>query len=138
MLISNEKSRSSGEERPVNTNSSSASFFQFDKDYRLGEYDKSNKALPSTQISPSYPVNNVSQNFPSHEHLICQHCNKACKTETGLSRHKAKCKERDKPSDNNEHNISSTSNDTIYYQLPKQSNSLGCKRGIPSRQTLST
>ena len=114
MLISNEKSRSSGEERPVNTNSSSAPFFQFDKDYRPGEHDKSNKALPSTQISPSYPVNNVSQNFPSNEHLICQHCNKTCKTETGLSRHKAKCKEIDKPSDNNEHNIPSTSNDTIY------------------------
>ena len=36
--------------------------------------------------------------------------NKTYKTETGLNRHKAKCKERDKPSDN-EHNIPSTSND---------------------------
>ena len=57
---------------------------------------------------PSYPVNNVSQNFLSNEHLTCQHCNKTYKTETGLNRHKAKCKERDKPSVNNEHNIPST------------------------------
>ena len=54
------------------------------------------------------------------------------KTETGLNQHKAKCNERDKPSDNN---------DTIYrllvitiQQLPEQSNILGRKRAIPSRQ----
>ena len=45
------------------------------------------------------------------KYLTCQHCNKTCKTETGLNRHKAKCKERDKPSDNNDHNMPSTSND---------------------------
>ena len=111
MLISNEKSRSIDQERPVNTNSSSASFFRLDKDYGPREYEKSNKTLPSTQTSSSYPVNNVSQNFLSNEHLTCQHCNKTYKTETELNRHKAKCKEGDKPSDNNEHNITSTSND---------------------------
>ena len=111
MLISNEKSRSLDQERPVNTNSSSASFFRLDKDYGLREYDKSNKTMPSTQTSPSYPVNNVNQNFLSNEHLTCQYCNKTYKTKTGLNRLKAKCKERDKPSDNNEHNMPSTSND---------------------------
>ena len=69
------------------------------------------KTLSSTQTSPSYPVNNVTQTFLLNEHLSCQYCNKTYKTETGLNRHKAKCKERDKPSDNNEHNIPSTSND---------------------------
>ena len=111
MLISNEKSRSIDQERPVNTNSSSASFFRLDKDYGPREYEKSSKTLPSTQTSSSYPVNIVSQNFLSNEHLTYQHCNKAYKTETGLNRHKAKRKERDKPSDNNKHNIPSTSND---------------------------
>ena len=111
MLISIEKSRSINQERPVNTNSSSALLFRLDKDYGPREYDNSNKILPSTQASPSYPVNNVSQNFLSNEHLTCQHCNKTYKTETGLNRHKAKYKEKDKPSDNNEHNVSTTSND---------------------------
>ena len=82
-----------------------------DKDYGPREYDNPNKTLPSIQISPSYPVNNVSQNFLSNINLTCQHCNKTYKTETGLNRHKAKCKEKDKPSDNNEHSIPSTSND---------------------------
>ena len=111
MLISNEKSRNIDQERPVNTNSSSASFLRLDKDYSPREYDRSNKTLPSTQTSPSYPVNNISQNFLPNEHLVCQHCNKTYKTEIGLNRHRAKYKERDKPSDNNEHNIPSTSND---------------------------
>ena len=70
----------------------------------------SNKTLPSTQTSPWYPVNNVSQNFMSNEHLKCRHCNKIYKTETGLNPHTAKCKERDKTSDKNEHDISCTSN----------------------------
>ena len=54
----------------------------------------------------------------SNEHLKCQCCNKTCKTETGLDRHKAKCKERDKPTDNNKNNIPSISNDnhTIAFQ----------------------
>ena len=82
-----------------------------DKDYGTREYGKSNKTLPSTQISPSYPVNNVSQNFLSNEHLTCQYCGKTYKTETGLNRHEAKCKERNKPSDLNKRNISSISND---------------------------
>ena len=73
------------------------------------EYDKSNKTLPSTKISPSYPVNNVSQNVLSNEYVTCQHCNKTYKTETGLIRHKAKFKKRGKPSDNLEHNIPCTS-----------------------------
>ena len=60
---------------------------------------------------PWYPVNTVSQNFLPNDHLTCQHCNKTCKTETGLNRHNAKCKERGKLSDNNEHNIPSTIND---------------------------
>ena len=111
MLISNEKSRNIDQERPVNTNSSSASFFRLDKDYGPREYDRSNKTLPSIQTSPSYPVNNISQNFLPNEHLTCQHCNKTYKTEIGLNRHRAKYKERDKPSDNNEHNIPPTSND---------------------------
>ena len=64
-------------------------------------------SLPSTQTSPSYPVNNVSQNFLLNGNLTYQHCNKTYKTETGLNRHKANCKERDKPSDNNEQNIPS-------------------------------
>ena len=100
MLISNEKSRIIDQERPVNTNSSSASLF-----------DKSNKTIPSSQTSLSYPVNNVSQNFLSNEHLTRQHCNKTYKTETRLNRHKTKCKKRDKTSDDNKHNIPSTSND---------------------------
>ena len=58
-----------------------------------------------------YPVNKVSQNFQSNENLECQHCSKKYKTETGLNRHKTKCKERDKTSDNNGHNISYTIND---------------------------
>ena len=80
-----------------------------DKDYGLREYDKSNKTMPGTQTSPLYPVNNVNQNSLSNEHLTCQHCNKRYKTKTELNRLKAKCKERDKPSDNNEHNMPSTS-----------------------------
>ena len=111
MLKSNDQSRSIDQKRLVNTNSSSISFFRLDKDYGPREYDKSNKTLPTTQTSPSYPVNNVSQNFLSNEYLTCQHCNKTYKTKTGLNRHKAKCKERDKPSDNNEPNIPSTGND---------------------------
>ena len=43
--------------------------------------------------------------------LSCQTCNKTYKTETRLNRRKAKCKERDKQFDNNEHNISSTTTD---------------------------
>ena len=109
MLKSNDKSKSIDQERPVNTNSSSVSRFRLDKDYGPGEYYKSNKTLPGTQTSSSYPVNNVSQNFLSNEHLTCQHRSKIYKTETELNRHKAKCKERDKPSDNNEHKIQSTS-----------------------------
>ena len=114
MLISIEKSRSINQERPVNTNSSSALLFRLDKDYGPREYDNSNKILPSTQASPSYPVNNVSQNFLSNEHLTCQHCNKTYKTETGLNRHKTKCKERDKTSHNKEHNIPYTIYNTQY------------------------
>ena len=87
------------QERLVNTNQSSVSFFQLDKDYGPRKYHKLSKTLPSTQTSPSYPVNNVTQNFRSNEHLTCQHCSKTYKTETGLNRHKAKCKERAKPSD---------------------------------------
>ena len=101
------------------------------KDYGPKEYDKSNKTLPSTQTSLLYLVNNVSQNFMSNEQLKCQHCNKTYKTETGLNRHIAKCKERDKPSDNNEHNISCTSNDndktasqTIKYTWPDMGNTI--------------
>ena len=74
-------------------------------------HDKSSKTLPSTQTSLLYLVNNVSQNFLSNKHFKCQHYNKTYKTETGLNRRKAKCKERDNPSDNNEHNIPSTSKD---------------------------
>ena len=111
MLKLNDISRSIDQERPVNTNSMSVSFFQLDKDYGPGEYDKSNKTLPSSQTSPSYSVNNFSQNFLSNEHLTCQHCNKTYKAETGRNRYKSKCKERDKPFDNKEHNIPSTSND---------------------------
>ena len=70
----------------------------------------SNNTLPSTQTSPLYLVNNVSRNFMSNEHLKCLHCNKTYKTETGLNLHTAKCKERDKPSDKNEHKMSCTSN----------------------------
>ena len=107
-------SRSIDQERPVNTNSSSVSFFQLDKDNGPTEYDKSNKTLTITQTSPLYPVNNVSQNFLSNEHLKCQHSNKTYKTETGMNRHQAKSKERDKPCDNNKHNIPGTNidNDT--------------------------
>ena len=110
MLKSNGKSRSIGQGRHVNTNWSSLSFFRFQKDYRPRKYDKSNKTLPNTQTRPSCPLNIVSQNFLLNEHLTSYHWNKTYKTETGLNRHKAKCKERDKPSDN-EHNIPSTSND---------------------------
>ena len=73
MLKSNDKSKSIDQERPVNTSSGSGSFFRLDKDYGPRGYDKSNKTLPSTQTSPLYPVNNVSQNFLSNEHLTCQH-----------------------------------------------------------------
>ena len=59
----------------------------------------SNNTLPSTQTSPLSPVNNVSQNFMSNEHLKCLHCNKTYKIETGLNPLTTKCKERDKPSD---------------------------------------
>ena len=110
MLKSNDKSRSIDQKRPVNTNSSSVSFFRLDEDNGPRKYDKSKKTLP-TETSPSYPVNNVSQNFRLNERLTSQHCNKTYKTETGLNQHQAKCKERDKPSDNNKHNIPSTSND---------------------------
>ena len=102
-----------------------------DKDYGPKEFDKSNETLPSTQPSPLHPVNNISQNFMSNEHLKCQYCSKTYKTETGLSRHIAKCKERDKPSDNNEHNISCTSNDndktasqTIKYPWTEMGNTI--------------
>ena len=61
---------------------------------------------------PHLLINNVSQNFLSNEHLTCQHYNKTYKIEDGLNRHKPKCKERDNLSDNNEHNIPSTSNDS--------------------------
>ena len=139
MLISNEKSRSNDQEGPVNTNSSSASFFRLDKDYGPREYYKSNKTLPSTQTSPSYPFNNVSQIFLSNEHLTCSHCNKTYKIETGLNRHKAKCKERNKPSDSNEHNIPSTSNDNDTATSRKiEYSTFGHKRAIPSHQTPST
>ena len=111
MLKSNDKSTSIDQERAVNTSSGSVSFFWLDKDYGPRGYDKSNKTLPSTQTSPLYPVNNVSQIFLSNEHLTCQHCNKLYKTQTRLNRHKAQCNERDKPSNNNKHNIPSTSND---------------------------
>ena len=83
MLKLNDISRSIDQERPVNTNSVSVSFFRLDKDYGPEEYDKSNKTLSSTQTSPSYSVNNFSQNFLSNEHLTYQHCNKTYKTETG-------------------------------------------------------
>ena len=114
MLKSNDKSRSIDQERPVNTNSSSISFFGLDKDYSPRQYDKSNKTLSSTQTSASYPGNSISQNFLLNEHLTCQYCNKTYKTETGLNGHKAQCKERGKLSDNNKHNIQSTSNDNDF------------------------
>ena len=132
MLKSNDRFRSIDQERPVNTNLSSVSFFRLDKDYGPREYGKSNKTLPSTQTSPSYPINNVSQNFLSNEHLTSQHWSKTYKTETRLNRHKAKCKGRDKLSDNNEYDLPSTRNDN---ELPEQSNTLGRKRAILSRQT---
>ena len=66
MLKSNDKSRSIDQERPVNTNPSSVSFFLWKNDYGPKEYDKSNKNLPYTQTSSLYPVNNVSQNFFSN------------------------------------------------------------------------
>ena len=66
MLKSNDKSRSIDQERPVNTNPSSVSFFLWKNDYGPKEYDKSNKNLPCTQTSSLYPVNNVSQNFFSN------------------------------------------------------------------------
>ena len=74
-------------------------------------YDKSNKTLPRFQITPLYPVNNVSPNSLSAEHLKYQYCNTTYKSETGLNRHKTTCKERDKSSDYKKHNIPSTSND---------------------------
>ena len=99
MFKSNDKSGSIDQERLVNsTISSSVSFFQLDKDCGPRGYDKSNKALLITQTSPLSPVNNVTQNFMSNEHLKCQHCNKIYKTETWQNRHKTKCKRRDKPS----------------------------------------
>ena len=106
--------------------------FRLDKDYGPREYNKSNKTLPSTQTSPLCPVSNVSQYFLSNEHLTCQHCNKACKTETELNRHKTKRKERDKPFDSNKHNMPPLVMTTIQ-QLPEQSNTLGRKLAIPSR-----
>ena len=111
MLKSNDKSRGVDQERPVNTTSSSMSFFRLDKDYGQREYDKSNKTLPSTQTTPSYPASNVSQSFLLNEHLTSQYCHNPYQTDTELNRRKDKCKERDKPSDNNERNIPSTSND---------------------------
>ena len=63
MLKSNDKSRIIDQERPVKTNSSSASFFRLDKDSGPREYDKSNTTLLSTQTSPSHLVNSVSQKF---------------------------------------------------------------------------
>ena len=44
--------------------------------------------------------------------MTCQHCNKTHKTENGLYWDKAKYKERDKPCNNNKHNIPLTSNDS--------------------------
>ena len=46
-----------------------------------------------------------------NEHLTSQYCHNPYQTDTELNRRKDKCKERDKPSDNNEHSIPSTSND---------------------------
>ena len=46
-----------------------------------------------------------------NEHLTSQYCHNPYQTDTELNRRKDKCKERDKPSDNNERNIPSTSND---------------------------
>ena len=124
MLILNRNSRSTDQKRHVNNNSSSASFFPLDKDYGPREYDKSNKTLSSTQTSPLYPVNNVTQSFLSNKHLTCQHCNKTYKTETGLKRHKK------------ETNLQITTN-TIHHllvmitiqQFPEQSNTVDCKTG---------
>ena len=134
MLKSNDKCRSIDWDRPVNTNSSSVLLFRLVKDYGPREYNKSNKTLPSTQTSPLYPVSNVSQYFLSNEHLTCQHCNKACKTETELNRHKTKWKERDKPFDSNELNIPPTSNDnntaasrTIEYPWSQTGNTISSK-----------
>lgn len=88
-MKSNDKSRSTDQEEPVNTISRFASFFRFDKDCGPRENDKSNKTLLITENSPLYPVNNASQNLISNEHLKCQHCNKTYKIETGLNQHKA-------------------------------------------------
>ena len=88
-MKSNDKSRSIDQEEPVNTISLFASSFRLDKDCGPRENDKSNKTLLITKNSPLYPVNNVSQNLISNEHLKCQHCNKTYKTETGLNQHKA-------------------------------------------------
>ena len=82
MLKSNDKSRSIDQDRPLNTNSSSVSFFRLNEGYGPREYGKSNKTLPSTQSSPLYHVNNVSLNFLSNEHLKHQYWNKEYKTET--------------------------------------------------------
>ena len=81
-----------------------------DKDHGPRKHNKPNKTLPSTETSPLYPLNNISQNFLLNEHLKCQYSNKIYKTETGLNRRKAKYKERNKPSDNNKYNTPSTSN----------------------------
>ena len=67
MLKSNDRSRNIDQERPVNTNSVSVSFFQLDKDYGSKAYDRPNKTLPSSQTSPLYSVNNGSQNFLSND-----------------------------------------------------------------------
>ena len=63
--------------------------------------------------------------------MKCQYYNKTNKTETGLNQQKAKCKERGKLSDNNEHNILSTSNDSdatacakIEYPWPETYNTI--------------
>ena len=125
MLKSNDKCRSIDWDRPVNTNSSSVLLFRLVKDYGPREYNKSNKTLPSTQTSPLYPVSNVSQYFLSNEHLTCQHCNKACKTETELNRHKTLI-----TTNTRYHPLVMT---TIQ-QLPEQSNTFGRKLVIPSRQ----
>ena len=107
-----------------------------DKDYGPTEYDKSNKTLPGTQISPLYPVINVSQNVLSNGHLKCPHCNKTYKPET-------KCIIKLNVKKEIKHLIKTK---TIYHllimttiqQLPKQSNTFGRKHAIPSRQTPST
>lgn len=89
---------------------SSLSFFRLDNDYGPREYGKSNETLPSTQTSPLFPVKNVRQT--SFQLTFVEMSTlQQMSTETELNWHKAKCKERDGPFDNNEQNISSTSND---------------------------